>query len=68
MDKSLSFVITCFNRYTEASKLGFGVVIGRSGNDSDRRVAFVTRRCERSETYKTPLWKFKRDDTGLKKC
>ncbi|XP_050876420.1 uncharacterized protein LOC127080131 [Lathyrus oleraceus] len=49
-------------------KLGFDVVIGRSDNDSDRRCAFVTMTCERSGKYITPLWNFKRDDTGSRKC
>lgn len=39
----------------EASKLGFGVIIGKSYNGSDRRTAFVTMRCKISWTYRTPL-------------
>ncbi|XP_050908354.1 protein FAR-RED ELONGATED HYPOCOTYL 3-like [Lathyrus oleraceus] len=51
----------------EASKLGFGVVIGRSDNGLDRRCVFVTMTCERIGTYKTPLQNFKRDSTSSKK-
>lgn len=53
---------------TEASKLGFVVVIGRSDNGSDERVAFVIMRCERSGKYTTPLRKFKREYTGSRRC
>ncbi|XP_050878166.1 uncharacterized protein LOC127081984 [Lathyrus oleraceus] len=52
----------------EAAKLGFGVVIRRSDNGLDRRCAFVTMTCERSEKCKTSLRNFKRDDTGSRKC
>lgn len=52
----------------EVSKLRFGVVIGRSDNGSDRRCVSVTMICERNEKYKTTLWNFKRDDTGIRKC
>ena len=51
-----------------ATRLGFGVVIGRSDNGSERRNAFVTLLCERSGKYQTPLRNFKRDDTGSRKC
>ncbi|XP_058782668.1 uncharacterized protein LOC131657225 [Vicia villosa] len=47
-----------------ATRLGFGVVIGRSDNGSERSNVFVTLLCERSVKYQTPLRKFKRDDTG----
>ncbi|XP_050908713.1 uncharacterized protein LOC127122416 [Lathyrus oleraceus] len=50
--------------HMEASKLEFGVVIGRSDNGSNRRCAFVTMTCERSEKYITSLRIFKRDDIG----
>ncbi|XP_050889822.1 uncharacterized protein LOC127095132 [Lathyrus oleraceus] len=53
---------------TKASKLGFGVVIRRSDNDSDRRCAFVTMTYERSGKYLPPLRNFKRDDTESRKC
>ncbi|XP_050890922.1 uncharacterized protein LOC127096387 [Lathyrus oleraceus] len=53
---------------TEALKLDFGMVIGRSDNDSNKRSAFVTMTSERSGKYKTPLWNFKRDDTDSRKC
>ncbi|XP_050895723.1 uncharacterized protein LOC127102396 [Lathyrus oleraceus] len=33
----------------EVSKLEFGIVIGRSNNGSNRRQAFATMRCERSD-------------------
>lgn len=39
----------------EVKNLGFGVVIGRSDNGSDRRQAFVAMRCERSGTYQPQL-------------
>lgn len=39
----------------QTSKLGFGVVIGRSDNGSDRRCVFVTMICERSGKYRTLL-------------
>ncbi|XP_058757277.1 uncharacterized protein LOC131630516 [Vicia villosa] len=48
-----------------ATRLGFGVVIRRSDNGLEKRNAFVTIWCEKSEKYKTPLEKFKRDDTVL---
>ncbi|XP_058726144.1 uncharacterized protein LOC131597443 [Vicia villosa] len=51
----------------EARKLGFGVVIGRFNNDSDRRQAFVTMICERSGMYHPRIRKLKQDDTGLRK-
>ncbi|XP_050888789.1 uncharacterized protein LOC127093944 [Lathyrus oleraceus] len=51
----------------ETYKLGFGVVIRRSYNGSNRKCAFVTMICERSEKYRTPLRIFKRDDTGIRK-
>ncbi|CAK8533774.1 unnamed protein product [Lathyrus sativus] len=52
----------------EASELGFGVVIRRFDNGSDRRCTFVTMVCKRSGKYRTPLRNFKRDDTGSRKC
>ncbi|XP_050915675.1 uncharacterized protein LOC127130752 [Lathyrus oleraceus] len=36
--------------------------------DVDIRLAFVTLRCERSDKYRTPIWKFKRDDIVSRKC
>ncbi|XP_058761990.1 protein FAR1-RELATED SEQUENCE 5-like [Vicia villosa] len=53
---------------TEATKLGFGVVIGRSDNGTSRRNAFVTLTCKRSEKYILHFQKLKRDDTGSRKC
>ncbi|XP_050888790.1 uncharacterized protein LOC127093946 [Lathyrus oleraceus] len=53
---------------TEASKLGFSVVIRRSDNSLDRRCAFVTMMCERSGKYRSPIGNFKRDDIGSRKC
>lgn len=42
---------------TGVAKLGFCVVIGRSDNYSNRRLAFVTQRCERSGKYiVVPFW------------
>lgn len=52
----------------EASKIGFGVVIRRSNNSSDKRCTFVIMTCERSRKYKTPLRNFKRDDIDSRKC
>lgn len=54
--------------HTDASKMEFGVVIGRSDNGLDKRCAFVTMTCERSGKYIPPLQNFKRDDTGSRKC
>lgn len=54
--------------YMEASKLGFGAVIGRCDNGSDRRCTFVTMTCKRRDKYRTSLRNFKRDDTGSRKC
>ncbi|XP_058733875.1 protein FAR1-RELATED SEQUENCE 5-like [Vicia villosa] len=51
-----------------ASKLGFGVVIGRSDNDTSRRQAFVTMTCERSEKYVPKIRKLKHYVTGSRKC
>lgn len=53
---------------TKLSKLRIGVVIGRPDNGFDRRLAFVTMRCERSGKYITLLQKFKQDDIGSRKC
>ncbi|XP_058783949.1 uncharacterized protein LOC131658696 [Vicia villosa] len=52
----------------KAVNLRFGVVIGRSDNGTARRNPFVTMLCERSEKYNPPLKKFKKDDTGTRKC
>lgn len=52
----------------EAGKLRFGVVIGRPDNGSDRRQAFVTTLCERSDTYQANIRKLKRGDTRSRKC
>ncbi|XP_050919855.1 uncharacterized protein LOC127137439 [Lathyrus oleraceus] len=54
--------------HMEASKLEFVVVIGRYDNGSDRRYAFVTMTCEGSGKYRTPIWIFKRDNIGSRKC
>ncbi|XP_058776984.1 uncharacterized protein LOC131651336 [Vicia villosa] len=51
----------------KASKLGFGVVIGRFDNGLDRRGAFVTLTCKRSGKYKPHLRNFKGDETGSRK-
>lgn len=48
--------------------MGFGDVIERPDNGSDKRRAFVTMRCERSGTYQPLIRKLKRDDTGSRKC
>lgn len=48
--------------------MGFGVVIGRSDNDSDRRHAFVIMTCETSGKYRPHLHNFKRDYSGSRKC
>ncbi|XP_058742605.1 uncharacterized protein LOC131615125 [Vicia villosa] len=53
---------------TEATKLGFNVVIGRSDNGTDKRNAFVTLTCERSGKYMCRIQKLKRDDTDSRKC
>ena len=53
--------------HTETPKLGFSV-IGRSDNNSDKRLAFVTLICERSGNYIIPIQKLKRDDNSLRKC
>lgn len=39
--------------HMEASMVGFGVVIGSFDNGLDRRCAFVTMMCERSEKHNT---------------
>lgn len=52
----------------EVRKLGFGIVIGRSENGSDRRQTFVKMICERGGTYQLKFRKLKQDDTGLRKC
>ncbi|XP_050878281.1 uncharacterized protein LOC127082095 [Lathyrus oleraceus] len=54
--------------HTEASKLGFCVVIGTSDNGSDRGCTFVIIICERSGKYRPPLQTFKLDDVGSRKC
>lgn len=54
--------------FVKVMKLGFGVVIGRYGNGSDRRQIFVTMSCERSGTYQPSIRKLKRDDTRSRKC
>ncbi|XP_058733979.1 uncharacterized protein LOC131605663 [Vicia villosa] len=51
-----------------ATDLGFGAVIGRSDYGTTRRNVFVTMLCERSGKYHPSLRKFKRDDTGTRKC
>lgn len=53
--------------HTEASKLGFGVIIGRSDNGSDIRCTFVTMTCERKGKYIHHIRNFKRDDTYSRK-
>ncbi|XP_050896461.1 uncharacterized protein LOC127103238 [Lathyrus oleraceus] len=52
----------------EARKLGFGIVIGRFDNGSNRRQTFVTMRFERNGTYIPPIRKLKRNDIELRKC
>ncbi|XP_058746098.1 uncharacterized protein LOC131618965 [Vicia villosa] len=52
----------------EANEFGFGVVIGRSDNDTSRMHAFVTMRCERGGKYVSKIWMSKHDDTKLTKC
>ncbi|XP_058776039.1 uncharacterized protein LOC131650342 [Vicia villosa] len=49
-------------------KLGFGIVIGRSDNGSNRRQTFVTMRCEQSGMYVPQIRKSKREDTRKRKC
>ncbi|XP_058746437.1 uncharacterized protein LOC131619347 [Vicia villosa] len=51
-----------------ATDRGFGAVIGRSDNGTTRRNAFATMLCERTGEYHPPIRKFKRDDTGTRKC
>ncbi|XP_058775909.1 uncharacterized protein LOC131650208 [Vicia villosa] len=53
---------------TEAAKLGFGVVTGRSGNGPDRRQTFVTLICERSGEYTNLIQKLKQNYTGSNRC
>ncbi|XP_058774718.1 uncharacterized protein LOC131648990 [Vicia villosa] len=52
----------------EASKLGFGIVILRSGNGSSRRKDFVVLNCERGGKYVRTNRVLKHDDTGSRKC
>ncbi|XP_058768633.1 protein FAR-RED ELONGATED HYPOCOTYL 3-like [Vicia villosa] len=52
----------------EASKLGFGIVILRSNNDSSRRKAFVVLNCKRGGKYVPTNRMLKHDDTGSRKC
>ncbi|XP_058762910.1 uncharacterized protein LOC131636301 [Vicia villosa] len=52
----------------EASKLGFGIVMTRSDNGTNRRQAFVVMKCERGENYIPTNRKLKHDYTGLRKC
>ncbi|XP_058780723.1 protein FAR1-RELATED SEQUENCE 5-like [Vicia villosa] len=59
-------MLTWIRRTT--TRLGFDVVIGISNNGLERRNVFVTMLCERSGKYHIPLRKFKRDDTGSRKC
>lgn len=54
--------------HMRASKLRFGVLIGRSDNGLDRRYAFMTMTRERSGKYIPPLQNFKRDDINSRKC
>lgn len=51
----------------DATKLGFGILIGRLGCGLDRRHAFVTMRCERSDKYKESFRKLKCDNTITEK-
>lgn len=51
----------------EARKLGFDVVIKRSGNGSDRRQAFITMKCEKSGMCHPPIRKLKYDDIRSRK-
>lgn len=41
----------------EVRNLGFDIVIGRSDNGSNRRQAYATMICERSDMYVPPIWK-----------
>ncbi|XP_058783295.1 uncharacterized protein LOC131657971 [Vicia villosa] len=52
---------------TEASKLGFNIVIGRSDKGYDRRYTFVTLRCKRSGKYANHIRKLKRNDTDSRR-
>ncbi|XP_058758088.1 protein FAR1-RELATED SEQUENCE 6-like [Vicia villosa] len=52
---------------TEATKLGFSVVIGKSDNGTDRRNAFVTLTCEINGKYIRRIQKLKRDDIDSRK-
>ena len=52
----------------EATKLGFGVVIGSSDNGTDRRNTFVILTCERSGKYIRRIQNLKHDDTGSRIC
>ncbi|XP_058749139.1 uncharacterized protein LOC131622106 [Vicia villosa] len=54
--------------HTKAAKLGFGVLIRRPNNGSDKRLVFVTFRCKTSDKYITTIWKLKQDDNNLTKC
>lgn len=53
---------------TEASKLGFNGVIRKSNKCADKRLAFVTLRCERNDKYTIPIRNMKHNDTCLRKC
>ncbi|XP_050896317.1 protein FAR1-RELATED SEQUENCE 6-like [Lathyrus oleraceus] len=53
---------------TEASKLGFVVVIGSSDNGSDIRYTFLIITCKRGGKYRPHLQNFKQDGTGSRKC
>lgn len=52
----------------KAKKMGFGVVIGKSDNDSDIRQTFVIMRCEISGMYQPLIRTLKQDDTESRKC
>lgn len=52
---------------TEASKLRFGAIIGRSDNGSDKRSDFLTMTYKRSGKYRPLIQNFKRDDIGSRK-
>lgn len=52
----------------KTEKLGFGIIIWRSDNGSDRRQTFVTMICKRNGTYQLSIRNLKRDDTRSRKC
>src|SRR3954471_20163409 len=53
---------------SEASKLGFDIVILRSDNGNSRRKAFVVLNCERGGRYVPTNRVLKHEDMGSRKC